>query len=128
VADAGVLFLVDENVPESIAEFLRVRGHRVLSARDELASGAPDPVIMASADAVGAVVVTWNRKHFKRLAGGAARRYERAGLLCFSCREPDGRSRLEEEIEMIELQIERCGRNGTRIDIEVQRTGLRLGR
>ena len=37
--------LIDENVPDSVAQFFASRGHEVLYARDLLPRGTPDQVI-----------------------------------------------------------------------------------
>jgi predicted nuclease of predicted toxin-antitoxin system len=59
--------LIDENVQDSIAQFLRERGHEVYLVREVLLRGEPDPVVAQLADSFGMVVVTWD-KGFRELA------------------------------------------------------------
>lgn len=56
--DAVARFLVDENVPASVAEFLVERGHKAAFVRDELTAGAPDPVVAMVAEEMAAIIVT----------------------------------------------------------------------
>ena len=63
-----MLLLVDENVPQSVADFFAARGHQVKQVRDILPAGTPDPVIAAVGDQMSAIVVTWD-KDFESLVG-----------------------------------------------------------
>jgi len=69
--------LIDENVPESVTDFLRERGHRVDHVRDLYLAATPDPIIAAVADRMGAIVVTWNHRDFKKLAARVPREARR---------------------------------------------------
>lgn len=53
--------LIDENVPNSVAEFFAGRGHHVSYVRDVLPAGTPDPVVARIGDRLSAIVVTWDR-------------------------------------------------------------------
>ena len=46
VADAGVRFLLDENVPPSFAEALRLVGYNTVSNNEVNLKGALDPVVI----------------------------------------------------------------------------------
>lgn len=116
-------FLVDENVPESVTTFLRSRGHTVSLVREELTAGVPDPVVAKVAEEMQSIIVTWNVKDFRR----EVRRFG-FGMLAFKCSEVDGRRRVEEEIEIIEFELQRCERDGRRFWGEVQRSGFKLHR
>lgn len=116
-------FLVDENVPESVTVFLRARGHSVSMVRDELTAGVPDPVVAKVAEEMQSIIVTWNVKDFRK----EVRRFG-FGMLAFRCSEVDGRRRVEEEIEIIEFELERCEREGRRFWGEVQRSGFKVHR
>ena len=102
--DADVRLLIDENVPRLIWEVFEERGHEVLHVRDRLGSGTADLEIADHAFANGAVVVTWNHSHFRRLSN---RLTGQAGLITLKCSEPNGRIRLEKFVEEIEWYHER---------------------
>lgn len=56
-----MVLLVDENVPLSVAECFRERGHEVIFVREKLPAGTPDPVVALIGDRLSAVVVSWDR-------------------------------------------------------------------
>ena len=62
-----MLLLIDENVPDQVAAIYRARGHEVLLVRDLFPAGTADEVIARRANDLGAVVVTWNYRHFRAL-------------------------------------------------------------
>jgi predicted nuclease of predicted toxin-antitoxin system len=77
-----MLLLIDENVPNSVAEFLAERGHDVRFVRDLFPAGTPDPVIATIGDRLSAVVVTWDRdfeRLVKRIPEGNRARFRRLG-------------------------------------------------
>ena len=104
-----MLLLIDENVPQSVTEFLRDRGHDVRFVRDLLLPGTPDPLIARLGEELGAIVVTWNRRDFKNLTApvppGYRRRFRRLGWINFNCRETRGRQRIEQVIEVVEFHF-----------------------
>jgi len=100
--------LIDENVPDSVAEFFRLRGHEVIFVRDILPRGTPDPIVALLGNELNAVVVTWNHKDFKLLASripeGGRQRFRSLGLITFRCSEARGRQRLEALIDWVEFE------------------------
>lgn len=126
-----MLLLIDENVPESVTDFLRERGHVVRHVRDLFLPGTPDPIIATAGDRMGAIVVTWNHRDFKRLAarvptgGQAALRH--LGRINFRCPEAKGRMRVEQIIDVIEDEYERAQRRrDKRLLVEITMTTVRL--
>jgi hypothetical protein len=59
----------DEDVPRPLVEHLRALGHNVLTALEDgqANQSVQDPSVLARATGLGRVVVTHNRKDFKRL-------------------------------------------------------------
>ena len=57
-------FLLDENFPFSAVAFLRGRGHEVSTLADTCGRGAPDEDVFASAQALGAVLLTSDRDFY----------------------------------------------------------------
>jgi predicted nuclease of predicted toxin-antitoxin system len=93
-----MLLLIDENVPNSVAEFLASRGHDVRFVRDLFPAGTPDPVIATIGDRLAAIVVTWDRDFedlVKRIPEGNRARFRRLGRLSFRCNEVRGRQLIE---------------------------------
>ena len=56
-----MLLLIDENVPRSVADLFRERGHDVRLVLDLFLPGTPDPVIATIGDRMSALVVTWDK-------------------------------------------------------------------
>ena len=126
-----ITFLVDENVPESVAEFLRGRGHTVYHVRDLCLAGSPDPIIAAAGDRLDAVVVTWNHRDFKKIVsrippkGQATLR--KLGRVTFRCDEAQGRRRAETVIDVIEDEHRRAQQRGDkRLMLQVTATTVSL--
>lgn len=128
-----MLLLIDENVPHSVAEFFRLRGHDVRLVRDLFPPATPDPVIALAGDELGAIIVTWNRKDFKRLAArvpqGGRQRYRNLGRIVFRCNEAHGRARTEALIEWIEFEFAQVQKlRDRRLMIEIGETYFRVER
>lgn len=107
-----MLLLIDEDVPVSVAEFLRSREHEVRFVRDELAAGASDPTIAAYGNGIGAIVVTCNHRHFKALSPhfskGSLLRLPQLGRVSLACNQTSARRRIEEVIDWIEYEYAQC--------------------
>lgn len=105
-------FLIDEDVPRSVAEFLTERGHEVLYARDLLLPGEKDAVVATLADREKATLVTWNVKDFKKITGrrtsGGSERLRHMSMLCFKCDHSQGLRRLKQVIDAIEYEHARA--------------------
>jgi predicted nuclease of predicted toxin-antitoxin system len=125
-----MLLLIDENVPNSVAEFFRSRGHDVRFVRDLFPAGTPDPVIATLGDQMSAIVVTWDRDFeglVRRIPEGNKQRFRRLGRISFSCNEVKGCALLEQWIEMIEFHNERAREKPDfRMILQIQESGLKL--
>lgn len=127
----SILFLIDENVPESVTIFLRERGHDVRHVRDLALTETPDPVIAAAGDKLGAIIVTWNHRDFKKLVAriphGGQAALRRLGRINFRCDEAKGRYRVEQVIDIIEAEYEMAqGRGDKRVMMEVLTNSFRF--
>lgn len=124
-----MLLFADENVPDSVSEFFRQRGHEVLLAREYLLPKSIDDVVAATGNALGAVLITWDKdfgKMASRRAPGWAK-FRRLGRVTFSCPESRGRQRAEELIESIEFEFEQAQRRkDRRLLIEIKTDVMRI--
>ena len=125
-----MLLLIDENVPNSVAELLQERGHDVRYVRDLFPAGTPDPVIATIGDRLSAVVVTWDRDFevlAKRIPAGNRGRFRRLGRISFKCNEVRGRALLEQWIDMIEFHYERAlQKRDVRMIVQIQESGVKF--
>jgi uncharacterized protein with PIN domain len=62
-----MLLYADEDFFYPVVEELRLLGHDVVTAQQDGHSSAPDPIILARANGLGRVLLTFNRSDFKRL-------------------------------------------------------------
>lgn len=105
-----MLLLIDEDVPQGVADFFASRGHEVRLVRDEVLPRTPDEVIALLAHREGAIVVTCNARHFKRLISrvphGARRTFRDAGRITLECSQVRAQARVEELIDSIEFEYQ----------------------
>ncbi len=123
--------LADENVPTSTVEFFRDRGHEVILLADVLVRGTEDPAVARRASELGAIVITWNRRHFQALMARHTKRgvpsYPGMGLLAMSCSTAEAEARLRESIDLIEFEYQQIrARPGARLNIELQSKAIRI--
>jgi hypothetical protein len=118
----GIPFLIDENVPHSVARFLENRGHRVRLVRELFPRRSPDAIISVIGDDLGVVVVTWDRD-FNRLN----KKLRKLGRLSFECDEKDGRALVEQYIDYIEFHYQRATAAGRKMMVTIQPSGIKLG-
>jgi predicted nuclease of predicted toxin-antitoxin system len=125
-----MLLLIDENVPNSVAEFLAARGHDVRFVRDLFPAGTPDPVIATIGDRLAAIVVTWDRDFedlVKRIPEGNRAKFRRLGRLSFRCNEVRGRQLIEKWIELVEFHYQQALRHGDfRMIVQIQENALKV--
>lgn len=125
-----MLLLIDENVPNSVAEFLASRGHDVRFVRDLFPGGTPDPVVATMGDKLSAIVVTWDRdfdKLIRRIPAGNRARFRNLGRLSFRCNEVRGRALIEQWIDHVEFHYEQVTRAGRgRMIIQIQESGIKM--
>ena len=125
-----MLLLVDENVPNSVAEYFAQRGHDVRFVRDLLPSGTPDPVIATIGDRLSAIVVTWDRdfeKIVKRIPEGNRSAFRRLGRISFQCNEVEGRALLEKWIDLLEFHYAQAlQQSDFRMIVQIQKSGFKL--
>lgn len=97
--------LIDENVPDSTAKAFEALGHETIYVRDEN-SRAPDQAVARIAELRGAIVVTWNIRHFRPILrqrlGITRRSAQQMGLIGFRCDESLGAQRVKETGSLIE--------------------------
>ena len=130
VGRARMLLLIDENVPNSVAEFFASRGHDVRFVRDLFPAGTPDPVIATIGDRLAAIVVTWDRdfeKLVRRIPQGNRAAFRRLGRISFRCNEVKGRELLERWIDLLEFHYKRSLEEADfRMIVQIQASGLKL--
>ncbi|MGQ0712812.1 MAG: DUF5615 family PIN-like protein [Gemmatimonadaceae bacterium] len=125
-----MLLLIDENVPNSVAQVFIDRGHDVRFVRDLFPAGTPDPVVAAIGDRLSAIVVTWDRDFetlVRRVPEGNRARFRRLGRISFRCNEVKGRELLLRWIAMIDYHYERALEEPDfRMIVQIQESGIKF--
>ena len=89
---------------------MELRGYRV-DLMIKLKPGAADTVVLETAEILGAVLVTKNSKHFKKLSprddSKKGRRYRHAGTIFMGCHEDIALVRFKEALDMLCAELER---------------------
>jgi predicted nuclease of predicted toxin-antitoxin system len=124
-----MLLLIDENVPQSVADFFVQRGHEVKYVRDLFPGGTADPVIATIGDRLSAIVVTWDhdfRSIASRVPKGNVNKIRNLGRISFSCKYEEGRAQLERWIKAVELHYELAQtRDDVRMIVEIQGNAIK---
>ena len=98
-----IAFLADNNVPDSICEYLTTRGHDVARVREALAADTADPVIAEAAIRDRRVLISWdkdfNAQRFMRPRLAALQR------VAFCCSYPEALARIEVVIGRLEYEL-----------------------
>lgn len=124
--------LVDENVPDSVAAFLRERGHQVLLVREHLGQMTPDDFIAWVGENINAIVLTVDkdfRAIVQRVPQGGRRKFNSLGRISLRCRESRALARMTVFIEEIEREFERLqGTRDKRLIVEITETSYTIRR
>jgi predicted RNA methylase len=99
-------FLLDEQAPAAIADFLGSRGHLAFGPGFGYQKSRPDRALMADADRAGRVVLTWNVRHFAFRGANAGSRPNRRhhARVLMHCDERAWRQRLQTAMPTIESE------------------------
>ncbi|WP_284178927.1 DUF5615 family PIN-like protein [Rhabdaerophilum sp. SD176] len=97
-------FFLDEGVPRAVGRRLSDNGHLVIYLQDATASGSPDQLVCAVAQANEAILVALDgdMKQLAQRHGVGQRRYRKLSLLKLSCREPRAADRVGSALSLIE--------------------------
>lgn len=102
-------FVLDENAPVTLVEPLRNFGAEVSRITDYIAEGSPDPLVAATCDELGAIVISVD-SDFKRIITRRRDRQKRplrhVGLIKMSCKESRVVERLMAAMPLIYKEYE----------------------
>ena len=101
-------FLLDENVPNSVAAVLEDHGHEVSSVRDIMPVASPDPVVATISEERDAILVSHD-KDFRSIAPRvhmSRARFRRLSRIALKCNEPQDAQRVEKAMSLIEAEYE----------------------
>ncbi|WP_022728538.1 DUF5615 family PIN-like protein [Fodinicurvata sediminis] len=120
-------FFLDEGVPDSVGKALAQAGHTVIYLRDAIATGSPDQLVCAVAEANEAILVAHDgdMRQLAKRHGVSAKRYKRLSLIKLSCRETQSAKRIEGALSLIEHEWHHSrGAKDRRIFIEIGKESI----
>jgi predicted nuclease of predicted toxin-antitoxin system len=124
--------LFDHNVPDPVAQVFRAHGHTVVFLRDIMAVESPDPVVATVGDMDAAILVSCDHDFdaiAPRILKGMRARFRKLSRLSIRCPEFHAARRIEEAMELIELEYRLAqSRPDKRMFIVIQTTGIKTNR
>lgn len=102
-------FILDENVPMSVAEMLERNGHDAEFIRDFVPPGSPDPLVATVSEALNAILITFDSdfQHVApRVPKGQRARFKSLSKIWMRCSEPDAADRLDSALSLIEFEFD----------------------
>lgn len=109
-------------MPRSVGVVLSDAGHEVIYLHEAIATGSPDQLVCAAAEANDAILVALDAD-MKRLAsrrGIGKARYRKLSLLKLSCKEPKAAARVQAALSLIEHEWAiREGSSDRRLFVEI---------
>lgn len=123
-----VRLLIDQNVTQDVADFLKSRGHDVQLSRDLFQPDSPDRLLAVGAAFEGLVVVTHDRD-FRRFSslfpqGFRTRARTLTGRIVIGVDPPKALARVEAMIDLIEMQYSYAVARRIRFIVKLTDTGL----
>ncbi len=100
-------FMLDENVPASVAERLAALGHQANFIRDFVPEGSPDPLVATVSENLDAILVSFDgdfEKIAPRVPEGERARFKRLSRVYMKCFEPKAAQRIETAIALIQSE------------------------
>lgn len=124
-------FLLDHNVPDSVAVALREFGHTVEFVRNILPTDSADPLVATAAEQTGAILVSVDRD-FKQIAPripkGARIRFKKLSRISIECSEPQAAARMREVMPFIELAWQQAqSKSDKRMLVVIMASNIRIG-
>jgi predicted nuclease of predicted toxin-antitoxin system len=127
-----IRLLLDHNVPDSVGEVFRRRGHTVQHVRDILPVDSPDALIATVSEEDRSVLVSCDRDFrliAPRIPRGMRARFRRLSRISLECGEPQAAKRVEAAMSLIEAEYEIAqASSDARMIIVIQNAGIKTVR
>jgi predicted nuclease of predicted toxin-antitoxin system len=127
-----IRFFLDENVPDSVARYIRGKGHEVYLAREIIPAGSPDPLVATISEENDWVLVSADHDFDRiapRIPKGHKARFRKLSRISLQCSEHQAAQRLEEFFDYVILEHERTrSLSDQRMFITIQSSGFKIVR
>jgi predicted nuclease of predicted toxin-antitoxin system len=102
-------FMLDENVPQDVADMLIRHDHTAAFIRDYVPPGAPDPLVAVVSEELKAILVSFDgdfEKIAPRIPAGQRTRFRKLSRIRMCCGEPQAAQRLEKALDLVKAEYE----------------------
>jgi len=124
-------FFTDNDIPDSVGEFLKDSGHDLTRLRDVMLTTSADPIVATACRESQLVLVTHNIKDFRKIAKDYEITKKEADGLCrveMGCDQVRARERIEEALDVVEAEWRRLGRTKSGLIIHIGNSFIRIYR
>jgi len=102
-------FILDENVPQSAANFLVEQGHSAQYVRDLIPEGSVDPLVAFVAEDQGAILLSFDgdfQSIAPRIPNGQKARFKKLSRIYMRCNEYQASQRLEKALQLVQNEFD----------------------
>lgn len=102
-------FMLDENVPQDVADMLIAHGHRAEFIRQYVVPGTPDQIVATASQELEAVLVSFDGDFetiAPRVPKGQRNRFRRLSRILMRCGEPQAALRLSRALDFVEREFD----------------------
>lgn len=97
-------FMLDENVPQDVADMLIEQGHEAEFIREYVVPGSPDQVVATASEELEAILVSFDGDFetiSPRIPKGQRRRFRKLSRIWMRCSEPQAAQRLLKALDFV---------------------------
>jgi predicted nuclease of predicted toxin-antitoxin system len=101
-------FMLDENVPQDVADMLIGQGHKAEFIREYIVPGAPDQVVATASQELDAILVSFDGDFeaiSPRIPKGQRRRFRTLSRIWMRCGEPRAAQRLSRVLDFVSSEF-----------------------
>jgi predicted nuclease of predicted toxin-antitoxin system len=101
-------FMLDENVPQDVADMLNELGHKAEFIREYAPPGSPDPVVATVSEELDAILLSFDGDFeviSPRLPDGQKKRFRKLSRVWLRCSEPQAANRLRTVIDFVAAEF-----------------------
>jgi predicted nuclease of predicted toxin-antitoxin system len=101
-------FMLDENVPQDVADMLTGQGHKAEFIREYIVPGAPDQVVATASQELEAVLVSFDGDFeaiSPRIPKGQRARFRKLSRIWLRCGEPQAALRCSRVLDFVEREF-----------------------
>src|SRR6476619_6798210 len=102
-------FMLDENVPQDVADMLIGQGHKAEFIREYIVPGAPDQVVATASQELEAILVSFDGDFeaiSPRIPKGQRRRFRKLSRIWLRCGEPQAAQRLSNTLDFVQREFD----------------------